>query len=61
MLDDEVNEIFHRYEQKKRGIGEGLGLFLVQILAERYGRRSGGDRVPGRPEGVAFRFTLVKA
>ncbi len=58
--DDEKNEIFHRYEKKKRGVGEGLGLYLVQILVERYGGRVWvEDRVPGRPgEGAAFRFTL---
>ncbi|MDN7024234.1 PAS domain S-box protein [Methanoculleus sp. FWC-SCC1] len=61
--DNEKDEIFHRYEQKKRGVGEGLGLFLVQILVERYGGRVWvDDRVPGRPEaGAAFRFTLRKA
>ena len=61
--DDEKQAIFHRYEQKKRGVGEGLGLYLVQILVERYGGRVwADDRVPGRPEeGAAFRFTLQKA
>lgn len=61
--DDEKEEIFHRYEQKKRGVGEGLGLYLVQILVERYGGRIRvGDRVPGHPgEGAAFRLTLSKA
>ena len=55
--------IFHRYEQQKRGVGEGLGLYLVQILVERYGGRIWvEDRVPGRPEcGAAFIFTLKKA
>jgi signal transduction histidine kinase len=55
--------ILHRYEQQKRGVGEGLGLFLVQILVERYGGKIWvEDRVPGRPgEGAAFRFTLKSA
>ena len=58
--DDEKYAIFHRYEQQKRGVGEGLGLYLVQILVERYGGKAWvDDRVPGRPEeGAAFRFTL---
>jgi signal transduction histidine kinase len=61
--DEEKEAIFHRYEQHKRGVGEGLGLYLVQILVERYGGRVWAeDRVPGRPgEGAAFRFTLKKA
>ncbi|MFA7198549.1 MAG: ATP-binding protein [Methanoculleus sp.] len=60
--DDQKQAIFHRYEQKKRGVGEGLGLYLVQILVERYGGRVWvDDRVPGHPEcGAAFRFTLEK-
>jgi PAS domain S-box-containing protein len=58
--DDEKEEIFHRYEQQKRGVGEGLGLYLAQILVERYGGRIWvEDRAWGRPEeGAAFRFTL---
>jgi len=61
--DDEKEEIFFRYEQQKRGVGEGLGLYLVQILIERYGGRIWvEDRVPGYPEeGAVFRFTLKKA
>ena len=61
--DEDKEAIFHRYEQQKRGVGEGLGLYLVQILVERYGGRVWAeDRVPGRPgEGAAFRFTLKKA
>ncbi|MCK9342613.1 MAG: ATP-binding protein, partial [Massilibacteroides sp.] len=61
--DEDKKAIFHRYEQQKRGVGEGLGLYLVQILVERYGGRVWvEDRVPGHPEeGAAFRFTLKKA
>ncbi|MCM2466887.1 PAS domain S-box protein [Methanoculleus oceani] len=61
--DADKEAIFHRYEQHKRGVGEGLGLYLVQILVERYGGKIWvDDRVPGRPgEGAAFRFTLKKA
>ena len=61
--DSEKDAIFRRYEQKKRGVGEGLGLYLVQILVRRYGGRiQVDDRVPGRPEeGAAFRLTLRKA
>ncbi|WP_128694547.1 PAS domain S-box protein [Methanoculleus taiwanensis] len=61
--DDEKYAIFHRYEQQKRGVGEGLGLYLVQILIERYdGKVWVDDRVPGHPEeGAAFRLTLRSA
>ncbi|MDD4252982.1 MAG: ATP-binding protein, partial [Methanoculleus horonobensis] len=61
--DDRKEEIFHRYERKQRGVGEGLGLYLVQILIDRYGGRIWvEDRVPGRPgEGAAFVFLLRKA
>jgi len=61
--DADKQAVFHRYEQKRRGVGEGLGLYLVQILVERYhGRIWVEDRVPGRTEeGAAFRFTLQKA
>ncbi|MDN7024082.1 PAS domain S-box protein [Methanoculleus sp. FWC-SCC1] len=61
--DADKEAIFHRYEQKKRGVGEGLGLYLVQILVERYGGRIWAeDRISGRPEeGAVFRFTLRKA
>lgn len=56
-------DIFHKYEMKKRGVGEGLGLYLVQILVKRYGGRIWiEDRVPGRQwEGAAFVFTLEQA
>jgi len=45
------------------GVGEGLGLYLVQILIERYGGRIWvEDRVPGRSEeGAAFSFLLREA
>ncbi|MDD3070262.1 MAG: PAS domain S-box protein [Methanoculleus horonobensis] len=61
--DDRKEEIFHRYEKQQRGVGEGLGLYLVQILIDRYGGRIWvEDRVPGRPgEGAAFVFLLRKA
>ncbi|MCK9277916.1 MAG: PAS domain-containing sensor histidine kinase [Methanoculleus sp.] len=61
--DDQKEAIFHRYEQKRRGVGEGLGLYLVQILVDRYGGKVWvEDRVPGHPEqGAAFVFTLKKA
>jgi signal transduction histidine kinase len=61
--DEDKQAIFHRYEQKKRGVGEGLGLYLVRILVGRYGGRIWAeDRVPGYPErGAAFRFTLREA
>jgi len=60
---EEKDAIFHRYEQQKRGVGEGLGLYLAQILVQRYGGKIWvEDRVPGRPEeGAAFRLTLKKA
>ncbi|PKL62386.1 MAG: hypothetical protein CVV31_06020 [Methanomicrobiales archaeon HGW-Methanomicrobiales-2] len=61
--DDRKEEIFHRYERKQRGVGEGLGLYLVQILIDRYGGRIWvEDRIPGRPEeGAAFSFLLREA
>ncbi len=61
--DGQKEEIFHRYEKKQRGVGEGLGLYLVQILIDRYGGRMWvEDRVPGHPEeGAALVFLLRKA
>jgi len=61
--DEQKEEIFHRYERKQRGVGQGLGLYLVQILIERYGGRIWvEDRVPGSPgEGAAFVLLLPEA
>ncbi|ABN57457.1 MULTISPECIES: PAS domain S-box protein [Methanoculleus] len=60
---DDKNGIFHCYEMKKRGVGKGLGLYLVKILVERYGGTIWAeDRVTGRPdEGAAFKLTLKPA
>ena len=62
---DEVKRrLFHRFERgMAMGQGEGLGLFIVRTLVERYGGRVRvEDRVPGHPErGAAFRFTLKRA
>ncbi|WP_214084322.1 ATP-binding protein [Methanoculleus sp.] len=61
---DEVKRLlFQRFERgMARGSGEGLGLYIVRTLVERYGGKVWvDDRVPGRPEeGAAFRFTLRK-
>ena len=61
-IPDEMKEIiFHRFEQgKSRGCGDGLGLYIVGMLIERYGGRIWAeDRVSGRPDlGASFRFTL---
>ncbi|WP_214041610.1 PAS domain S-box protein [Methanoculleus sp.] len=61
--DDQKEDIFHRYEKKQRGVGEGLGLYLVQILIDRYGGRIWvEDRVPGHPgDGAAFSLLLREA
>ncbi|MCK9306970.1 MAG: PAS domain S-box protein [Methanoculleus sp.] len=61
--DARKDEIFRRYEMQQRGVGEGLGLYLVRILIDRYGGRIWvEDRVPGRPEeGAAFSFLLREA
>ena len=59
--DGDKEAIFHRFERgKARGRGDGLGLFIVRTLIERYGGRAWvEDRVSGHPEwGAAFRFTL---
>ena len=64
-IQDEVKgKLFTRFERgMARGRGEGLGLFIVRTLVERYGGKVRvEDRVPGHPEeGAAFRFTLKKA
>ncbi len=64
-IPDEVKGVlFHRFERGLgHGRGEGLGLYIVRTLVERYGGRVRvEDRVPGHPEeGAAFRFTLVRA
>lgn len=62
--DDVKERLFQRFERGRAGgTSEGLGLFIVRTLVERYGGRVWvDDRVPGRPaEGAAFRFTLRKA
>jgi len=64
-IPDEVKRVlFQRFERGLgQGKGEGLGLYIVRSLVERYGGRVRvEDRVPGHPEeGAAFRFTLKKA
>ncbi|NMC89745.1 MAG: PAS domain S-box protein [Methanomicrobiales archaeon] len=53
--------ILHRFERGWiEGCGDGLGLFVVWTLIERYGGTLRvEDRVEGRPDlGAAFRFTL---
>ncbi|MCM2466195.1 hypothetical protein DIC75_07690 [Methanoculleus sp. CWC-02] len=53
--------IFQRFRQgKNQGCGEGLGLYIVGTLIERYGGRIWvEDRVCGRPDlGASFKFTL---
>jgi PAS domain S-box-containing protein len=53
--------IFHRFERGwVGGYGDGLDLFVVRTLVEKYGGTIRvEDRVEGRPDlGTAFRFTL---
>ena len=64
-IPDEVKRLlFRRFERGLgHGRGEGLGLYIVRTLVERYGGNVRvEDRVPGRPDlGAAFRFTLLCA
>jgi PAS domain S-box-containing protein len=56
--------LFRRFERGLgHGRGEGLGLYIVRTLVERYGGSVRvEDRVPDRPDlGAAFRFTLLRA
>ncbi|NLB01301.1 MAG: PAS domain S-box protein [Methanomicrobiales archaeon] len=61
--DDLKSRIF---ERKERGVtkksGKGLGLYIVRMLAERYGGSvRAGDRVPGHPrEGAVITLTLPR-
>jgi len=61
-IPDEVKErLFDRFRQGGgRGCGEGLGLYIVAMLLDRYGGRIWvEDRVEGKPDlGASFRFTL---
>jgi two-component system sensor histidine kinase BarA len=52
--------IFGRYVQEENGHGKGLGLYIVRMLADRYGGAVwADDRVAGRQEeGAAFRVVL---
>jgi two-component system, OmpR family, sensor histidine kinase KdpD len=53
--------IFHRFVRgRNQPSGEGLGLYIVRTLVERYGGTIRvEDRVEGRPDlGAAFKFTL---
>ncbi len=54
--------IFDRYVQDESRRGQGLGLYIAQMLADRYGGAIwADDRVPGRQEeGAAFRVVLRK-
>jgi two-component system sensor histidine kinase BarA len=55
--------IFDRYVQDGSRRGQGLGLYIASMLADRYGGAIWvDDRVPGRrDEGAAFRVVLMKA
>jgi PAS domain S-box-containing protein len=56
--------LFRRFERGvAKGRGEGLGLYIIRTLMERYGGKVWvEDRVPRRPEeGASFKFTLRKA
>jgi len=61
-IPDEMKEaVFDRFKQgRAQGCGEGLGLYIVGMLIERYGGRNWvEDRVEGRPDlGASFKFTL---
>lgn len=62
--DETKEEVFRRFERgKQKGRGEGLGLFIVRMLIERYGGRVWiEDRVSDHPEeGSVFLFTLRRA
>ncbi|KUG18947.1 sensory transduction histidine kinase [hydrocarbon metagenome] len=61
--DEMKRSIFHRFERgSTRSTGDGLGLYIVRMLVERYGGRIWvDDRIDGRPDlGAAFRFTLKR-
>jgi two-component system sensor histidine kinase KdpD len=61
-IPDEMKEtVFDRFKQgREQGCGEGLGLYIVGMLIERYGGRIWvEDRVEGRPDlGASLKFTL---
>ncbi|HDR72397.1 MAG TPA: HAMP domain-containing histidine kinase, partial [Methanoculleus sp.] len=55
--------IFERYVQEDSRRGQGLGLYIVRMLVDRYGGAVwADDRVPGmQEEGAAFHVVLKKA